>query len=213
MGMYTKLEAINHMLLMSGEHLVNHLEDDSGVDTSVAEHVLAESTKSYVMRGLVNNTYRKKYLPDTNGYIYLPSNTAHAEIIEAIYSADQQQMIIASYKGIPPYLFNVTDDTANWADKGGIDGVHIRIITNLDWEDIESPMQRAIMAAAARDYQVISQGDSSVDQFLAQKEAVYGAKGKAADINQKRKSFFSGGDASAELSARRNYTRNVRRRG
>ena len=205
MGMYSRLEAVNHMLLLSGEHLVNHLENDSGVDTSVAEHILDETVKSYVMRGVVNNSYITKYTPDTNGYVYLPAATAHAELVEAIWSEDQDQYVIASYKGNPPYLFNVTDNTAVWtSDQIGDDGVEIKLVVNLSWEDIETPMQRAIMSAAARDYQIISQGDPQVDQYLAQREMLYSAKGKGADIHQKRRSFLLG-DRGTRLASTRSY--------
>jgi hypothetical protein len=205
MGMYSKLDAINHMLLMSGEHLVNHLEDDSGVDTSVAEHILDENITSYVMRGLVSNSYFKKYTPDSNGYVYLPSNTTHAELAEAIYSSDQEQYILASYKGIPPYLFNVTDNTAVWTDLGGTDGINIKVIVNADWEDIETPMQRGIMAGSARDYQMISQGDQQIDQYLAQREAIYGAKGRSSDIHSKKKSFLLG-DIGVKIASSRYFS-------
>ena len=36
MGLYSFTDAVNHMLLSSGEHLVNDLNTDAGVDTSVA---------------------------------------------------------------------------------------------------------------------------------------------------------------------------------
>tara|TARA_R100001015_G_C4634750_1_gene201974 strand:- start:4697 stop:5344 length:648 start_codon:yes stop_codon:yes gene_type:complete len=204
MGQYSKLDAINHMLLMSGEHIANHLENDSGVDTSVAEHILEETIVSYVMRGVVNNCYYKKYLPDSNGNIYLPSGTVHAELAEDIYSTDQEQYILASYKGSPPYLFNVTDNSSDWTGLGGSDGVRIKLVVNLEFSDIETPMQRAIMSGAARDYQMISQGDPRVDQYLAQREAIYSAKGKGADVHQKRRSFLNG-DVGTRLASTRNF--------
>jgi hypothetical protein len=211
MGMYSKLEAINHMLLMSGEHVANHLEDDSGVDTSIAEHILDDTIKSHIMRGVINNTYYKNYTPDTNGYIYLPSDTAHAELAEAIWSEEEDQYILASYKGSPPYLFNVTDNSANWTDLGGTDGVKIKLIVNLGWEDIETPMQRGIMATAARDYQIVAQGDANVDQYLAQREVVFTSKGTANDIHQKKRNFLLQ-DPSAILASTRQYSMRIARR-
>mgnify|MGYP003130363110 CR=1 FL=1 len=212
MGQYSKLDAVNHMLLMSGEHIANHLEDDSGVDTSIAEHILEETIVSYIMRGVVNNCYYKKYLPDSNGYIYLPADTVHAELAEPLWSEDQEQYIIASYKGSPPYLFNVTDHIANWSGLGGNDGVKIKLIVNLDWSDVETPMQRGIMASAARDYQMISQGDMQIDQYLAQREAVYTAKGKSADVHQKRRNFLRGDSGTAAASTRHYNFRGPQRR-
>lgn len=212
MGTFSRLDAVNHMLLMSGEHIVNHLEDDSGVDTSVAEHILDETITSFVMRGVVNNTYHKKYVPNSSGYIYLPADTVHAELCEPIWSKDRDQYVIASYKGSPPYLFNVTDHTANWTDKGGSDGILIMLITDLSWEDIETPMQRGIMSGAARDYQMITQGDHNVDKYLAQREMAYMAKGRASDVTNKKRNFL-GQDIGTHLASTRDYSfRDPRRR-
>lgn len=212
MGTFSRLDAVNHMLLMSGEHIVNHLEDDSGVDTSVAEHILDETITSYVMRGLVNNSYYKKYQPNSQGYVYLPSDTLHAELCEPIWSKDRDQYVLASYKGSPPYLFNVTDHTADWTDKGGSDGILIMLITDLEWSDIETPMQRGIMSSAARDYQMITQGDHNVDKYLAQREITYMSKGRASDITNKKRSFL-GQDPGTFLASTRDYSfRDPRRR-
>lgn len=212
MGTFSRLDAINHMLLMSGEHIVNHLENDSGVDTSVAEHLLKETITSFVMRGLVNNVYYKEYVPNAQGYIYLPAHTVHVELAEPIWSSNRDQYVIASYKGSPPYLFNVTDNTALWNNYKQSGGILVMLTTDLDWQDIETPMQRGIMAAAARDYQMITQGDEKVDRYLAQRELIYSAKGKAADITNKRRNFFSG-DIGAYLAATRDYSfRDPRRR-
>ena len=156
------------------------------------------------MRGVINNTYCKKFVPDVNGYIYLPADTAHVELAEAIYSSTEEQYILASYKGSTPYLFNVTENTHSWTDKGDSDGIKLKLVVNMDWEDIESPMQKGIMSSAARDYQMISQGDANVDQYLAQREVVYGAKGKAADIKQKSRNFL-GQDISSALASTRSY--------
>ena len=205
MGMYSNLEAINHMLMMAGEHPVNHLEDDSGVDTSVAEHILDRSIKNFVMRGLVNNVYFTEYIPDSSGYIYLPTNTASVYLNETLWSDGQDQYIIATNRGSPPHLFNITDNTSSWTDvMDQTDKIDVKLIVNLDWEDVDSPMQMAVMTSAARDYQMVAQGDPKVDQFLAQKEAVYGAKGKAADIHAKRRNFLMG-DVGARLASYRNY--------
>ena len=46
MGLYLYLDAINHMLLSSGEHLVSDLNDEAGVDTSVAQFVLNQTIKA-----------------------------------------------------------------------------------------------------------------------------------------------------------------------
>lgn len=198
MGSFSKLDAVNHMLMYSGEHIVNHLEDDSSVDTAIAEKILEDNIMSMVMRGLVNNVSIKKYTPDTNGYIYLPETTLEVVLLDAVTDEEFHFPVQVTYRGgSSPYLFNVTEQQADWSSKASqIDGEKftLEIIYNLVWEDIETPMQRAIMSASARDYQMIAQGDPGVDQYLAQREVVYTAKGRASDIHSKKRNFLLGSD-------------------
>ena len=41
---------------------------------------------------------------------------------------------------------------------------------------------------------MIAQGDPGVDQYLAQREVVYTAKGRASDIHSKKRNFLLGSD-------------------
>ena len=206
MGSFSKLDAVNHMLLYSGEHIVNHLEDDSSVDTAIAEKILEDNIMSHVMRGLVNNTFVKKYTTDTNGFIYLPSETLEVSLLDFIVDEEFNLPLQVSYKGgSSPYLWNVSDQTGNWnAYKAEVaeDKFTVEVVYNLEWEDIETPMQRGIMAVSARDYQMIVQGDAGLDQYLAQREVVYTAKGRSSDIHSKRRNFLMG-DAGTRFSVRR----------
>ena len=198
MGSFSKLDAVNHMLMYSGEHIVNHLEDDSSVDTSIAEKILEDNIMSMVMRGLVNNVLVKKYTPDTNGYIYLPETTLEVTLLDKVTDEEYDLAVQVTYRGgSSPYLFNVTEQLSSWSSKTDqVDNGEftLEIIYNLAWEDIETPMQRAIMSASARDYQMIVQGDPAVDQYLAQREVIYTAKGKASDIHSKNRNFLMGSD-------------------
>ena len=174
------------------------MEDDSSVDTAIAEKILEDNIMSMVMRGLVNNVLVKKYTPDSNGYIYLPSTTLEVTLLDTVTDEEFDLPIQVTYRGgSSPYLFNVTEQLASWESK--VDQVSenkftVQLVYNLEWQDIETPMQRAIMSASARDYQMIIQGDPGVDQYLAQREVVYTAKGKASDIHSKRRSFLLGSD-------------------
>ena len=57
MGVISKLDAINHMLLMAGESMVSDLENQSGLDTEVCEDVLQRVVVDFQSRGLANNKY------------------------------------------------------------------------------------------------------------------------------------------------------------
>ena len=58
MGAYSKLQAVNEMLLFSGETPVNSLTASTGVDTSIAVDILDQKTLDAQARGLANITIR-----------------------------------------------------------------------------------------------------------------------------------------------------------
>jgi len=199
MGAYTRLESVNTMLLGSGEHIVNSLDSESGVDTSIAEFILDQSTKQFLTRGVVNNRFVKKLTPSTNsdpakyGKIFLPANILSAELGEPVLNVDNSEYVIAGIKQNPPRLWNITDQTDVWEQKE----YSIDMIVYINWEDIDTAMQKSIISVAARDYQAYTNGDDKLDVFLAQREVVYTSKGRGQDIKKKRRNiFFNNIDAS-----------------
>ena len=54
-------------------------------------------------------------------------------------------------------------------------------------------IQKAITMQAAREYQMMSNGDSGTDNYLAQLEAKYTAKAKGEDAKDKGASILSNG--------------------
>tara|TARA_E500000318_G_scaffold110831_1_gene127372 strand:+ start:827 stop:1579 length:753 start_codon:yes stop_codon:yes gene_type:complete len=109
MGLMSKLDCINQMLLASGESIITALTDTS-VETGVAEQIFNQVVMDYQIRGLTNNQFQKKYLPSAtalsassvtpsagNGYIdlgYAYSDTPtdgsliSAELISPHYDTD-----------------------------------------------------------------------------------------------------------------------------
>ena len=69
MGMISKLDAINHMLLMAGESTVDNLDDLGGVDTGVCQGVLDRTLTDFQFRGLANNKFMKKFNLDPRGQV------------------------------------------------------------------------------------------------------------------------------------------------
>jgi hypothetical protein len=67
MGAMTRLDAVNTCLLAAGEAIVSSLENQSGVDTSIAEYLLDQYTRDFQFRGLANNEYTKNLTVDANG--------------------------------------------------------------------------------------------------------------------------------------------------
>lgn len=185
MSFYSKLEAINTMLLESGEHIVNDLSSDQGVDTSVAQFILEQTVKSVVTRGLANNRFTLKLTPDTNGKLFLPDMTCYAQAVEPLFHPDTGALMNTSLVTQPTRLFNTTTQSDVFLTALSVD-----IIVSLTWEELEANLQKSVMTSAARDYQRITQGDPSIDRALAEKEIKAVSRGRAADIHKKQRSLL-----------------------
>ena len=64
------------------------------------------------------------------------------------------------------------------------------------------------MESAAREYQVITQGDLDVDKRMALKEQTHMARGRAADIFKKNRSIFLGDPGTRAAVDRRGILSN-----
>lgn len=173
------------MLLAAGESLVADLENESGIDTQLAEFILDQTAQDHQLRGLVSNRYVKKHTLATPGDILLPENVIAGELISNHTDTDGNVLI-----GIDRQkkLFNITDNTYTW--KASTD-YYVEIIFELSWDDLPSPAQRSILASSMRQYQLVVQGDDATDKYLADLEAVHKTRSKAGDINDARVSVFS----------------------
>jgi hypothetical protein len=212
MGLYSFTEAVNHMLLSSGEHLVNDLNTDAGVDTSVAQFILKQTIKAAVMRGIANNRYVTEITPNVNGKILLPANACYAQVVEPLFDPMTGEVIQTTIKSSNsgPVLFNITKQTDVFTDT-----LKVEVIvtlgadnTNYGWDDIDSALQRGIMESAAREYQIITQGDLDVDKRMAQREQYHMARGRAADIFKKHRSIFLGDPGTQAAVDRRGILSN-----
>jgi hypothetical protein len=213
MGFITKLQAINQMLLAAGESPVADLSGNSGIDTGIAEIILEQASLDFQLRGLANNKIIKKYNTDTNGRILFPvgsdedeEGVMSAELISLHLNENNERIVAKLYDdgtgaAGSVKLYNFTDDTDIWTS--GVD-YYVELIRKLKWEQLDTPIQRAIMATACRHYQNLTQGDPSTDQFLAVQEQMFNIKGRAADINNKKRNIFRDGDANARGAIFRN---------
>lgn len=185
MGIYTKLDAINYMLVASGERPVNSLETEEGVDTSVALFTLGMSRKTSISRGVSNNKYANIFEKDAFGIILLPGLTINIRNITPVIDSRLGTLDSIGIIDSPVRLFNMTKQTDVFEED-----MELEITVDIPWERIETNMQRAIMATAARDYQYATLGDPQVDSFLGQREALYYSKGRAQDIKNRNRNFL-----------------------
>ena len=195
----TRLEAINHMLLLAGESLVSDLDNNSGLDTETAEFILDQFTRDFEMRGMANNRFIKKYNLTTKGRINLDTTVISAELVSNHTNTDGYNIIGVAKGETTKYLYNITDQTDQWKKDTDF---HLEIITAIPWEDLDVPVQRAVLSGASRQYQMVTQGDGDIDVYLGQMETFYIAKGKGGDLDDRRRSVFS--SASDRLRAARN---------
>lgn len=190
MGVISRLDAVNHMLLMAGESLVSDLENNSGMDTEVAEFILDQFVQDFQIRGIANNSFLRKENLSTEGRLRLPANTISAELT-SYHTNDKGWKITGLVKGTPDkYLFNVTDQTYDW-DSG--EDYYIEIIHTIAWDDMDTAVQRGILSGAARQYQMVTQGDGDADVYLQGLEALYITSAKASVLDDKRRNIFNSG--------------------
>lgn len=198
MGYITRLQAVNQMLLASGENLVADLEGSSGVDTGIAETILDQASLDFQLRGLISNKFVRKFTPDaTTKYINLPTpDLDEGKIISAeliSYHVNENGSVIRSrvYDASPPRLFNITDDTDRWDDKYDY---YVEITKQIPWDQLDTASQRAILSTATRHYQIVTQGDEASDAFLSFQEQLHNLRGRAANIYSRRKNILLGAD-------------------
>tara|TARA_R100000995_G_C3468220_1_gene116880 strand:- start:440 stop:1096 length:657 start_codon:yes stop_codon:yes gene_type:complete len=195
MGVISRLDAVNHMLLMAGESLVSDLEGNSGMDTEVAEFILEEFTRDFQLRGIANNSYCRKERLTTKGRLRLPANTISAELT-SYHTNNDGWKLVGLVKGDPDkYLFNVTEQTYEW-DSG--EDYYIEIIHTIQWSDMDTPVQRGILSAAARQYQMVTQGDGDTDVYLQGLEALHTTGAKASILDDKQRNIFNSGTSKLQ---------------
>lgn len=210
MGLITKLQAINQMLLASGENLVADLEGESGIDTGIADTLLEQASIDQQLRGLANNKYIRKFALSADGYITLPtpdsdeSGILAAELVSQHVNSDNWLIKARVLNNASPArMWNITDDTDIWeASKGPY---YIELTMKLPWENLETSVQRAIMATAMRHYQSITQGDEATDAFLGYQEQLFNLKSRASDINDKKKNIFNNNNMIRDVAMRTRY--------
>ncbi len=199
MGAMTRIDAVNQCLLAAGEAIVSDLENQSGVDTSIAEYLLNQFTDDYQFRGLANNRYSKTLTLGDDGLVRLPATIISLDFNSLLTNAEGN-VVRVSIKNTNGsfYLWNVTDQTSDFSAYS-TEEIKATLIVSVEWEDIDTPGQRAIVASAARRYQMLTQGDQGADAYLAQDEAMYNMKGKARDVDSKRKTIW---DSSSDETKR-----------
>jgi len=228
MGYISKTEAVNQLLLASGESIVSDLTTDASVDTSICEKILDNISLEWQLRGIMENTLESYYLPqdtpgepDTDDRIILKTNCLAAELLSehltsgAGLSITQrpQQRIVGIIKNVgtggnySPILYNITEGKDTWDNPIG--GRKYRVLEKLllEWEELSTVNQQGVVDQSARQYQIYTQGDANVDKALGERSQYGRIRARSADIAQKGRNIFVGGDYSVRRARDRNQYR------
>jgi len=180
MGALTKLMAVNRMLRGSGESPVSTIVDDGVNDVTLAVSILDETTILYQIDRQSYNTQDYTLTPDSNGYIYINSDTLFID------TRDDHADISISIKGSPPRLYNLDDLTDVWT-------INLQVSQTIlvPFEEIPTADQFAITDQAARIYQMQTLGDPQADAVLQNIEMRSRIKARANEIRQNDTSMLT----------------------
>jgi hypothetical protein len=198
MGYLSKLDAVNMMMLSAGESLVADLQEASGIDTGIAEFLLDQYSLEHQLRGISENKIIKKIEPDANGHILLGyPNLDYEGVLEAslvsTHYNDERILIKARLTETnPPKLYNMTDETDVWSSS---EDYYVGITALLKWEQLDTTTQRAVLSSAMRRYQILTQGDRTMDAILGQEELLSKIKAKSNDVTDKRRNILENNSA------------------
>ena len=203
MGALSRLDAVNEMLLQSGEALVSDLDGQSGVDTSIAEHILDQKITEFAMRGIAQNMAVRKFTPEESGRILLPTDTLSARVVsytgvaddtanELVQSLGDNLQIYGLSGDTTPYVFNVGTGTDIFNSDAECT---IKLVFDISFENMDVSIQKAVVYTAARAYQMLSQGDPAADQYLSQMESYYEGKAKGWDNTSKNRNVLDSNTA------------------
>jgi hypothetical protein len=193
MGYLSKLNAVNLMLLASGESLVADLAEASGIDTGISEFLLDQASLDHQLRGLVENKITRKHELTVAGEILLGyPNTDYlgvlaASLVVPMRNEEGDLIQVRVQEGNPPRLWNMTDETPTFE----IGTYYVETVNLLSWEQLDTVAQRAVLADAMRKYQMMTQGDTGADKLLAEQVMIYRIKAKADNTSNANFNIFS----------------------
>ena len=149
----TKIDAINEILSLVGINTVASLDDPVRQDVIAAEETLNQTLKHIATQNNYYNRYEEvEYIPDSNGYIYVPNDVYDVELIDIT-----KQVVIKGDR-----IFNITDKTFVWTKKEKFEVTYY-----LDFTDLPEVVMRYVINAAARTLYLKLFGPSAHLQVLA----------------------------------------------
>ena len=203
----TKTQAVNIVLRGAREHPISSIDDDAINESLIAEQVLDEWSLQIQGLGLYNNTFERDFTPATAsspgiaiGDVVLPptaiSVTPWGPSIRLLADARENAGNLK--------LYDLEDETFNFSALGM---VTVRLILQLDWDDLSALQQRSVADQAAQEYQMAVVGSPSMDAVLTGRARRSRAEARAENIRKMRPNLFSNSRSNLGRASTRSVVR------
>lgn len=157
MGAFSELDAVNHVLEAGGEAPVSSLTDENASSIAVIQRKLRAERLKLLSRGHSFNTTYPYKTPNTDGNILIGD-----EILSVDGCGNNKYTAYTVRNG---KLYDVTNETDEFTEQ-----VQLKIISDIDFEDIKTQTQYQLMATVAKSYQRQFQQDQVMDAELMEDE-------------------------------------------
>jgi hypothetical protein len=164
---YTKLEAVNSMLLDMGERPVSTIIDPDRLDVTIAVTTLDETLRQEQLRGWWFNTELFELTPNGSGEYIIPTGIVRVDTRRAVDG------------GLTPEIANPIGNASNFVvrngklydtvtrtDSGFTATLQLVGVYLLEFEELPETVKRAVTGLASIDYQLRSVGSLEADKAL-----------------------------------------------
>jgi len=185
----SQLQAVNIVLRAARESPVSSLDEDVINEVLQALQILDEWDLDIQSNGLYTNTFQQDLEPDEEGHIDLSPNVMYA----TGWGRDiRRELNFVEEDGVLR-LFDIENNTTifNTGD-AQVTSMFIRVYVRLDFENgLTHKQQRWIVDESAREYQMVTVGSRSMDEFLRVRAARSRAKARRENMTQMRPNMFN----------------------
>lgn len=152
----TELEAINRMLAVIGESPVNSSQVSGNLDANDAQTLIRSVSRELQSKGWAwNREEDYKLVPDSNGYIPLPTNLLKLEIVE--HNTGGAEPVVRGSR-----LYDPVNHTYVFTQS-----VRARLTVGLNFDELPEPVRQYVYTLAGHLFQSEKVGSPTIGQFTA----------------------------------------------
>ena len=172
----TELDAVNQCLARIGATAVNSLQSqNTTIDAETALRLLRTNSTKLQLKGWHWNQECRTFQPDTEGNIYLPTNTLRAD---AVYPSNALDVVNRGNR-----LYNLSTNSYEFTS-----AVTLELILGLDFNELPAPAKVFLSDQTKLDFYINSYGVDEVTQIDREQvqsswQALMQEDGEVADYN------------------------------